>query len=201
MRFWFGGPRIMGVRPGVIFGPEDFRAFRDPEKASPSSSPDASVYVITSGVGLCKIGISNQPNLRVAQLQTGNGEPLRLAFALPVPNGHAANVEAMAHRTLAGERRAGEWFAVPELKACAAVVAAAQYYGVTVEMTDAKTGETLTAMAVDRKPRMGLGWRILGLFAMMFGAITLTENAIHDPYSAAPIHAAIVAGLIWWFFT
>jgi fatty acid desaturase len=27
MRFWFSGPRIFGVRPGVSFGREDFKRF------------------------------------------------------------------------------------------------------------------------------------------------------------------------------
>jgi hypothetical protein len=34
MRIWFSGPHIFGIRPGVSFGPEDFRHL------SPPTAPD-----------------------------------------------------------------------------------------------------------------------------------------------------------------
>ena len=44
MRFWFSGPRFMGIRPGVSLGKEDFgsRPARAPQKSANSASPSRS---------------------------------------------------------------------------------------------------------------------------------------------------------------
>ncbi|MDB5593722.1 MAG: hypothetical protein JWM36_683 [Hyphomicrobiales bacterium] len=39
MRFWLGGPRIFGIRPGISLGPEDVRAMRDTPSGKNRSVP------------------------------------------------------------------------------------------------------------------------------------------------------------------
>ena len=71
-----------------------------------------------------KIGVARSPIERLAQLQTGNPDRLRLAWNMPIA-GDAYAVEAEAHVMLDRHRVGGEWFAVPSDVAVAAVSGAA----------------------------------------------------------------------------
>jgi hypothetical protein len=85
------------------------------------------VYVITTDRGVCKVGISNNPILRLEQLQTGSQYPLRLAYT--VFHSDASRIEAMVHHALAGKHTYGEWFAVPDVVAQDAIARAAAKLG------------------------------------------------------------------------
>lgn len=70
------------------------------------TSPDF-VYMIQHGAnGPVKIGLSNKPQRRVGQLQTGNPEELRLRHVFPANR----NVEAGLHVRFKDARIRGEWF-------------------------------------------------------------------------------------------
>lgn len=82
------------------------------------------VYIVSAGPLLHKIGISNNISRRLGELQVGHSSPLRLVdFAA---SDVAAIVERRVHAALAGARLRGEWFAVSEDAALAAVAAAIQ---------------------------------------------------------------------------
>jgi hypothetical protein len=65
------------------------------------------IYVIQRGDnGPIKIGLSENPERRLKQLQTGNGEPLRL---IAVIEGNR-RLEQEIHSTLHNHQGIGEWF-------------------------------------------------------------------------------------------
>jgi hypothetical protein len=70
------------------------------------------VYVITiEGQDLCKIGISNNPNGRIAQLLTGSPFQMELVFAFRVESrDDARTLERAFHSYLEEHRSRGEWF-------------------------------------------------------------------------------------------
>jgi hypothetical protein len=131
MRFWFAGPRLFaGFRPGVSFGPEDFRSARQTRGGANAIDPDHSfLYVIKNDAnGLCKIGRTTYPNARLAKLQ--NEFTARLEFAwLGAPKEQTIAIEAEAHRMLDKYRRNGEWFAVSADCAVGAIHSAAYRRG------------------------------------------------------------------------
>ena len=116
MRFWFSGPRILGIRPGVSFGPGGWQRAQ-------SAGQRASVYVIQGDHGLVKIGISTNVQARLTTLQTSSPFPLRLVFSTVCAD--ALMAEQEAHAALAPYRISGEWFDVPAHMAIAAVQQAA----------------------------------------------------------------------------
>lgn len=66
---------------------------------------DEYVYLIDSGHTV-KIGYARNPRKRLALLQTGNDEPLRLVAAIP----GTKRLERELHELFAGDRVRGEWF-------------------------------------------------------------------------------------------
>ena len=201
MRFWVGGPRIFGMRTGISFGPEDLKTFSGARQAGAASEAGTSVYVITSDIGLVKVGLSNNPQSRLATLQTGSGHPLKLAFALPIPNGRAAQVEAFAHNMMADERRVGEWFATTELRATAAVIAGAQYHGIGVEITDPSTGDIMTCPPLIAKSKTNFLKRLLQWIAGFFIGSLLCAAYIPPLFgwpSETVFFALAFAFGVWW---
>jgi len=68
-----------------------------------------SVYIVRcTNTGVFKIGISNNPLRRVADIQTGY--PYKLALARVINCSFAKEVEQGLHRSLADFRLNGEWF-------------------------------------------------------------------------------------------
>jgi hypothetical protein len=71
MRFFFIGPRILGIRPGISFSPNDFRKLSRPASSAKSEMTGGFVYVLADESGRHKIGSSRDPIDRIAKLQTG----------------------------------------------------------------------------------------------------------------------------------
>jgi predicted GIY-YIG superfamily endonuclease len=112
MRYWFFGPRIAGIRTGISIGPEDFARARQPRSAATTNDPNESfLYVVKSDSGLCKIGISSNPNARLAQLRSASAVPLEFAW-IGAPKDNTVAIEREAHSMLDKYRRGGEWFAI-----------------------------------------------------------------------------------------
>ena len=124
VRFWLSGPRIGGIRPGISFSPNDLARLSAPSPQTQTATACNFVYVIRGDHGLRKIGISANPNARLAQLRTASPFPLDLEFVALVENS-AFEIEQSAHAMLAHHRQAGEWFACDSDHAVAAVSAAA----------------------------------------------------------------------------
>ena len=85
--------------------------------------PTTRLYVIGSD-SVHKIGVSNAPDDRLAQLQSSHSHKLVLVRQWHVDEDRAATVERRAHRLLAERRMEGEWFDVSAEVACAAVCVA-----------------------------------------------------------------------------
>jgi len=85
------------------------------------------VYIITTDRGVVKVGISDNPPLRLAQLQTGAPFPLRLAYA--AVHSEASRIEAMVHRHLRDRHAYGEWYSVTEATARDSILRAAKAIG------------------------------------------------------------------------
>ena len=69
------------------------------------------LYFIQQGYGAIKIGIADDPESRLATLQTGNAKPLRLLLAVPFDERRVAEqLERDLHASLAKYRIRGEWF-------------------------------------------------------------------------------------------
>lgn len=131
MRFFFIGPRIFGIRPGISFGASDFRKAFAPS-ASRSNMTGSFVYVIANGIGGHKIGSSTDPIQRIAGLQTGSAHELKFSY-IGVTPGTGFNVEHAAHDLLDQHRIHNEWFNVPASIAIGAVIEAANRLGEPIQ--------------------------------------------------------------------
>ena len=77
--------------------------------------PPSCVYIMSVPSGHQKIGIADNPVGRLAELQTGNPEPITLMWAGDVgaDGVNARDMERDMHRMLAPCQTQGEWFKVP----------------------------------------------------------------------------------------
>lgn len=177
MRFWFAGPRLFGgfIRPGVSFGPEDFRRARPPDVGAQSPRLD-SVYVIEGG-GHVKVGVSADPPARLASLQTGS--PHRLSMAMAVPISRAYEVEAEAHSILAAKSVGGEWFDVSKEMAIAAVFGAADRLGVVIGGSKSAPARRPSNPLNDPSPEQLARSRVAAAIMAAICAVPLLALAIH----------------------
>jgi hypothetical protein len=129
MRFFFSGPRIFGIRPGVIFGASDFMRRPKTTQTKPAEPITGSfLYVIRGDHNLVKIGVSTNPNARLAQLRTASAFPIDFSYIAVTP-GTGFDIEQGAHAMLASHRCNGEWFDVQPEIAVAAIAGAAHKLG------------------------------------------------------------------------
>lgn len=127
MRFFLYGVKLpLGLRGGVSLSPRDFR----PRPAPPAQHQTLplSVYVIATDDGLCKIGVSRNPEGRLVQLQAGCPEKLHIVYVCILAD-QARNVEGFAHRLLKKQAVGGEWFNCSEDEAMQAVNKSAASFG------------------------------------------------------------------------
>jgi Meiotically up-regulated gene 113 len=172
MRFWFAGPRFAGIRTGVSIGPEDFARARQPRSTAASGEPDSDkfLYVVRGG-GLVKIGITNNPNARLAQLQSASTAPLDFAWIAAASDATAA-IEREAHNMLAEHRRNGEWFEIQPDAAVGAISAAAyrrgrQLLSVTPERAEQIRQIGLQLATTKNQPSTALGRVAVGVLQLL----------------------------------
>lgn len=142
MRFRISGPRLGPFRTGF-----SFRPFGSPRRGTPRrpAGPTGNfVYVVRGDSNLVKVGISTNPEARLANLQTGTGFRLALAYVASCDN--AAAVERRTHDLLARHRCQGEWFDCEADVAVAAIHAASYQLGATTQ-----EGFDPTARSSDRR--------------------------------------------------
>lgn len=153
-----------------------------------------SVYII-EGVDAVKVGVAREPLDRLAQLQTGNPDRLRLAWSMPIA-GDAYAVETEAHAILDRHRIGGEWFEVPTEVAVAAVSGAAFRLGAsTVEQNSMPTKRlswstrwwlavvlpfTFWVIALGPAPTCGCVFLLLSCLALLWRARKVPEIR-HSP--------------------
>ena len=139
MRFYISKRLPFGLRAGVLSDPVYFgsdRGSRPTGSIAGLGEGVSGVYVITGAHNMCKIGISTDPELRLAALQTGSHIKLKLHYVLALKTIDPRVIEEMAHRILDKYRCAGEWFDVTPIMAEDAVNAAAKHYGIGVAHLD-----------------------------------------------------------------
>jgi hypothetical protein len=130
MRFFFIGPRILGIRPGISFGASELlRLATKPKQNKPGEPITGSfLYVIRGDHNMVKIGVSTNPNARLAQLRTASAFPIDFSYIAVTP-GTGFDIEQGAHTMLASHRCNGEWFDVAPEMAVAAIAGAAHKLG------------------------------------------------------------------------
>lgn len=64
-----------------------------------------------------KIGISQDVNARLATIQTGNPETLRIHYAFKIDKSRAAKLESHIHKEYNHHKIRGEWFNLDECEA------------------------------------------------------------------------------------
>ncbi|MBT8239654.1 MAG: GIY-YIG nuclease family protein [Acidimicrobiia bacterium] len=86
------------------------------------------VYLLQDGQAATKIGISGNPRERIASLETGHPEPLRLVKAIRFRNAaHARAVERDLHIHFERKRMNGEWFDLSDRQVRRAVTLARRW--------------------------------------------------------------------------
>lgn len=86
------------------------------------------VYLICSDVdgdlyGPCKVGITDAPESRLKQVQTGSPQKLTIAFDFRVwDRKFARRIEAAFHACFVDDRLHGEWFDMPPIEALRGLV-------------------------------------------------------------------------------
>ena len=76
------------------------------------------LYVIADDYDdLCKVGYSEDPDRRVAELQVGNPHALRVVHRVRVDDDRVRVLESKLHHELGPWRARGEWFRVTPRRA------------------------------------------------------------------------------------
>jgi len=151
VRFFFSGPRIFGIRPGVILSPAELGLGRGVQRQA-QRPVEGFVYVISGDHGRVKIGITANPAARIASLRTASAFPLSFAFIGAVMDSAFA-VEQEAHRLLAGHRGDGEWFQTSPEMAIAAIWGAAATLGdKIVGLNEAEAAKAVALVQAGDKP-------------------------------------------------
>ena len=124
------------------------------------------IYIIDTDRGVCKVGISNNPTERLANLQTASPFRLRLVYA--AIHSDAARLEAMVHHALRERLAYGEWFSVPAPVAQDAIWKAA-----------AQIGKPIEGSGYGSLRRSKRGWFFIALWIVIlaaFGMFLLSLN-------------------------
>jgi Meiotically Up-regulated Gene 113 (MUG113) protein len=149
MRFFFSGPRILGIRPGVIFGASDFRSSPRPTQRPPGEPITGSfLYVIRGDHNLVKIGVTTNPQARLASLRTGSAFPIDYSYIAVTP-GTGFDIEAGSHEMLKSHRCSGEWFDIAPEMAVAAIAGAAHKLGQPILPVTAEVADQILAIAAN----------------------------------------------------
>lgn len=107
------------------------------------------VYVIGANADHHKIGVSINPEFRLAQLQTASPLPLRLAYTTAEMLDAAERIEAHAHWLLRDCRLSGEWFHIGVEDALKAVAAAVLAVRAGTDVIERQQAEALKGMSAE----------------------------------------------------
>jgi Meiotically up-regulated gene 113 len=174
MRLYAFGPRVLGLRTGVSFGPEDFgsrgRAFGQrsvvPRAREATGSDDEFIYVLRGDHGLFKIGISRNPIARLATLRTASPFRLEMVY-VAVTQGPAKRLEEAAHDALDKHRittpgSGEEWFDCPMSYCVAAINGAACDIGQPIQAAPMNVSPEQFVTAIFKRVASGQTGQIVG---------------------------------------
>jgi hypothetical protein len=150
MRFFFIGPRILGIRPGISFGASELlRLATKPKQNKPGEPITGSfLYVIRGDHNMVKVGVTTNPNARLASLRTGSAFPIDFSY-LAVTPGTGFDIEQGAHAMLASHRCNGEWSDVAPEMAVAAIAGAAHKLGQPILPVTAEVANRILQIAAN----------------------------------------------------
>lgn len=109
------------------------------------------VYVIGSADNPVKVGLADKPAVRLAQMQVGNPDELRIHHEIAFDWQVAEDVEKSVHRALAKFHRRGEWFNVSAAQAREAIMRAGQVLTAANENRPRREPETIEEIVMDDK--------------------------------------------------
>ena len=156
------------------------------------------VYVISGDHGRHKIGVSDNPQQRLRELQTGSPFPLRLEF-VGQTEGEAFAIEGDAHFMLHQHRQAGEWFMVPAEMAIAAVLAAARRLGHQLKPVDPAQITIVSPSLISKNPiwlNVALIPFIIPTIYWIFAVVGPQVKSGEMPLLAAFIEGAFILGCL-----
>ena len=139
-----------------------------------SAAGGSCVYVISASNGLCKVGISSDPELRLATLQTGSAYPLKIEYVLATDT-DTRMIEGEVHRRLDKFRCAGEWFDVPANVAIASLINVAEDFSIKLHQT---TSDNLLMAPAATRSADQISKIILLCGALLFTA-AISAYAVH----------------------
>jgi hypothetical protein len=150
MRFFFVGPRILGIRPGISFSANDLlRLTTGPKQNKPGEPMTGSfVYVIRGDHNMVKVGVTTNPSARLASLRTASAFPIDFSYIAVTPS-TGFDIEAGAHEMLKSHRCNGEWFDVPPEMAVAAIAGAALKLGQPIMPVTVDTADQILQIAAN----------------------------------------------------
>ena len=105
--------RLRGKRFGELLYGQEVRSPKEENerRADKAYMRDGNVYFIRDGRGNIKIGVSQDVDERLHQLQTANPNKLEVVMCLHVPRlDHAYAIETELHKRFGSHRKNGEWF-------------------------------------------------------------------------------------------
>lgn len=148
------------------------------------------IYVISGDHGRQKIGVTDDPQQRIRDLQTGSPFPLTFEF-LGITNDTAYAIESEVHFLLARHRQSGEWFAIAPEMAIAAVMATARRLGHSIKPVDPDNLPAAAIKARDVQISTETSWKLFGVCLLLFFALL----ALTDHFLTALIVSLSVAKL------
>lgn len=167
MRFFFLGPRVLGIRTGISLGPKDFRKLAYPSgTAQKSTMTGGFVYVLKNGTGRHKIGSSRDPIQRIAQLQTGSSQPLDFAYVGVAPADTYIQIEQAAHDLLERQQVpdvGDEWFQVPASIAIGAVIEVSNRLGLLIQQVQPIMVPQILAIAAQESKQQSMPGKYCGM--------------------------------------
>jgi Meiotically up-regulated gene 113 len=163
MRFFFMGPRIFGIRPGISFRPDELFGSIARKQNKPGEPMTGSfLYVIRGDHNIVKIGVTTNPTARLAQLRTASAFPIDFSY-LAVTPGTGFDIEQGAHAMLASHRCSGEWFDVAPEIAVAAIAGAAHKIGQPILPVTADVANQILQIAANGGASSNNGYLFDGL--------------------------------------
>lgn len=156
------------------------------------------VYVISGDHGRQKIGVTDNPPQRLAQLQTGSPFKLRYEF-VGLTEGTGFDIEGEAHFLLSRHKSPGgdEWFTVPPEVAITAVMAAARQRGHSIRPVDPDNPPVINRPAFTNP-----AWArwVTAIFAVPCAGMFVWALVSFDRGRIGVIAAAVCAIVLVWAF-
>lgn len=181
MRFIVGGPRIFGLRTGILFGRRDIEKLLNGRALARSGIVSGqAIYVIKGAHRRCKVGVTGNTEQRINDLRTGSAFPIEYAYiGIPDdPNG-APLIEDEVLQTLEPYKTHRDWFSVSPEAAVGTICAVAYRLGIKLLEVSPEQAERIrvaTALAqqtaLSRPSLPIITLRIIGLIVLfLIGAL------------------------------